>query len=511
MSPVGPPRATPGSSASSFVIRASDVQSRRIRWAWNGWLAIGYLTVQTGVEGLGKSVFAAWMIARLTRGELEGEWRGTPIDVLIVAGEDGIADTWTPRLDLAGADLDRVAFLNLATLPPGWNLRDGINQLRETVTETQARVIFIDAALDHIPPPRGGESINDPVFVRQALAPLKQAVRELELVCLFSMHPPKARSADFRGLVQASQAFSAIPRVGLLLAYHPDDEPEDPERRRVLIRGKGNIGRNPGALEFRIASRPYRHDDGHTTEREVAAGVKPSVITIADLAPDKLMGARQPTKAERAVDIIREALADGQWHPAGPIRDALARQELNSESVVKRAGDLAGVEKRKRPGQSDGPWEWRLRTNDGDLESSPPAPARCLTDRGVFDLSGSIPSNNGKTPRLRNDARFEVGAGKTPLSNDLRARGDGGKSWAEDELDGLIRRSNEVDIEQPEIPSSLALDCWRPQQHAGREWRLAGGGPWCCSTCHPPVDELKVVWCNREQTRRDGSRRDGSP
>lgn len=38
------------------IIRASDVKSRSLRWAWTGRLIIGYLVVLTGIEGLGKSV-----------------------------------------------------------------------------------------------------------------------------------------------------------------------------------------------------------------------------------------------------------------------------------------------------------------------------------------------------------------------------------------------------------------------------------------------------------------------
>lgn len=114
---------------SSLVTRASDVRTRSIRWAWDGRLALGYLTVQTGIEGLGKSTFGAWAIARLTRGELPGEWHGKPTSVLVLAGEDGIADTWGPRLDLAGADLDLVSFLNIESLGDDWDLRDGIDQL----------------------------------------------------------------------------------------------------------------------------------------------------------------------------------------------------------------------------------------------------------------------------------------------------------------------------------------------------------------------------------------------
>ncbi|MGI8802471.1 MAG: AAA family ATPase [Solirubrobacteraceae bacterium] len=411
-------------AATGLVIRASDVKSRSIRWAWSGRLALGYLAVWTGIEGLGKSVLAAWVIARLTRGELPGEWRGQPVDVLVLAGEDGIEDTWKPRLDLAGADTARVAFLNLNGLGDDWNLRDGIEQVRQAVAETSARVIFIDAALDHMPAPKGGESIHSPTFVRRAFAPLKRAVRELDLVALFSMHPPKARSADFRDLVQASQAFSAIPRVGLLLAWHPDDEADDPGRRRVLIRGKGNLGRDPGALSFRVVGRQYRHDDGRETEREVVANVAPCAVTIGDLAPDKVIGAREPTKAERAAEIMRDALRDGGWHLATPIREELERQDLASGSVVSNGRRLAGAETRKRPGVTDGPWEWRIPAPDGTLESSEPARARCLSDGGIFDSKDQNVNNDGKIPRFPDPRRIVEDPWKIPSAEGYRARQD---------------------------------------------------------------------------------------
>ena len=95
--------------------------------------------------------------------------------------------------------------------------------------------MFLDAALDHLRPPPRARAPGPRLGARQGLEPLKFLVRELELVGLYSMHPPKARGANFRDLVQLSQAFSAIPRVGLLFDYHPDDAEDDPDRRRVVV------------------------------------------------------------------------------------------------------------------------------------------------------------------------------------------------------------------------------------------------------------------------------------
>jgi hypothetical protein len=409
-------------AGSSLVTRAATVKSRSIRWAWTGRLALGYLTVTTGVEGLGKSVFAAWLVARLTRGELPGEWDGEPVAVLIVAGEDGIEDTWRPRLELAGADLELVAFLNLDQLASDWNLRDGIEQVSAAIEETGARFVYVDAVLDHVPVPRSGESINSPTFVRQALGPFKRLVREREIVGQFTMHPPKARSGDFRDLVQASQAFSAIPRVGLLLAYHPEDNAEDPGRRRVIIRGKGNLGRDPGALEFRVVGKPFMHDDGRMAEREVVVDVVSSPVTLADLAPDRMIGAREPTKAERAADVMRDALADGEWHLAAPIREQLARQDLDSGSVRTRAKGLAKVAERKRPGEKDGPHEWRIPESDSEESNGngpfPVARATCPSDVDPSIQNTVNPSSNGKGPRVHDPRPTDTQASKSPSAGD---------------------------------------------------------------------------------------------
>ncbi len=402
----------------SLVTRASDVQSRSIRWAWTGRLAVGYLTVITGVEGLGKSVFAAWMIARLTRGELPGDWYGEPVDALVIAGEDGIADTWRVRLELACANLDRVSFLNLDQLPLGWNLRDGIEQLDEALSETGAKFTTIDAALDHFPPPKGGESVNSPTYVRQALGPLKRLVRERDICGSFGLHPPKARGGNFRDLVQASQAFSAIPRVGLLFDYHPDDAADDPDRRRVLLRGKGNIGRDPGALTFRVVARPFTHDDGQTTDREVVTDVEVSTVTLADLTPDRLVGTREPTKAEQAADILRAELDDHDWHPAALVREQLAAADLDSGSVRTKALQLCAVEKRK----TERAWWWRIppagqgSTEDGPL---PAARARCLSDDGPLLTDEQNPNNNGKGPRVHGQSANDSGEGKGPSLRDI--------------------------------------------------------------------------------------------
>jgi hypothetical protein len=333
----------------------SAIPSRSIRWLWPGRLARGYLTVQTGEEGLGKSVFAAWLLAEATRGRLT-EPHGDPLSVVVVAGEDGHNDTWRPRLDLAGADLERV---HGVTLPDEWNLRDGARELAAEIDKTNASLVYIDSAMDHMPSPMSGESINSPTYVRNTLRPLRRLVADRGIAGLFSLHPPKAKGNGFRDMVQASQAFTAIPRVGLLFAYHPDDGelPHD-DQRRVCVRGKGNIGRNPAALEYRIVEHSYRHDDGVVTyDVAIAEDVRPSDVTMADLRADRCIGARDPGQRERAVDELRRALGDHDWHPAAPTIELLSHDGLSKPTIHRAAASLR-VEKRR----TKDAWQWRLPT-----------------------------------------------------------------------------------------------------------------------------------------------------
>ena len=66
----------------SVVTLASDVRSRRVRWAWKGYMPLGYLTIQTGESKLGKSTFFCHTAAQLGRGRLAGEHFGKSARVL---------------------------------------------------------------------------------------------------------------------------------------------------------------------------------------------------------------------------------------------------------------------------------------------------------------------------------------------------------------------------------------------------------------------------------------------
>jgi RecA-family ATPase len=103
------------------VVRVADVQAEPIRWLWENRFALGKVNLVCGDPGLGKSILVLTIAAHVSRGR---PWPvdHTPCplgDVLLVSGEDDLADTVRPRLEAAGADLDRIHMIGLVRSKSG--------------------------------------------------------------------------------------------------------------------------------------------------------------------------------------------------------------------------------------------------------------------------------------------------------------------------------------------------------------------------------------------------------
>ena len=96
---------------SAITTRLSEVTPQRIEWLWPGRFALGKLTLLSGDPGLGKSFVTLDMAARISNGV---PWPDSPTvpnprgSVVLLSAEDDLADTIRPRLDAAGADVERI-------------------------------------------------------------------------------------------------------------------------------------------------------------------------------------------------------------------------------------------------------------------------------------------------------------------------------------------------------------------------------------------------------------------
>ena len=338
------------SHPSGLIIRKPDLSlARPTRWAWMHRIAVGYLNLLVGDEGIGKGVLAAWLIAGLTHGDLPGDFRHKPVMVGIVADEDSFNDVWAPRLHAAGADF---AFVRHIEHPEeGYlNLSTDREALEIAVDLDGFQVVYFDQLLDNL-----DELVDDykQKSVRHALRPLRKIGRDFDIAVLAGLHPNK-RAGSFRELVAGTVAFNAVSRSSLLLAAHPDDAD-----RRVICRGKGNLSKTPSALDFEIESHIFEAND---RDFDVPRAVD---FQENDLTVDDLIKASAPMPAAgeartSARELIAAQLKDGNWQKAGKILKLCAAAEIEKKAAERAADDL-GVEKQPKGFPSESHWRLKPR------------------------------------------------------------------------------------------------------------------------------------------------------
>lgn len=338
---------------SALVVETADLANARPHsWIWHHRIVQGYLNLLLGEEEVGKSTLVAWVLAGLTRGEMQGCMNGTPCHVAILGDEDDFDNDWTPRLHAAGADLNLVHVIKRPDF--GYvELADDHDKIASAMGEFDIRVLYLDQLLDNL-----GVKTDDwrGKQVREALIPARSMARELKLAVWASMHPNK-HGNSFRELMAGAAAFNAVGKSNFLLARHPDDP-----TRRVYARGKGNLCPEPLAIEFDIVGYKIR------TERGLLEGpmVDNESMEYSNLTKADLIGEQKPTrdyKIDRAKKLILTMMPNDDTkteHLVRPILDAGEEQDLGYD-VMNRArnklGLLAGKTEEIHPQAT---WRWPI-------------------------------------------------------------------------------------------------------------------------------------------------------
>lgn len=334
-----------------ILVNGADLTPEPVRWLWPDWLALGKLHILAGAPGQGKTTIALAMAATVTIG---GRWpdgsRCEAGNVLVWSGEDDPADTLLPRLLAAGADRSRVYFVS------GTRLNDEVQSFDPArdmaALEAQAvaiggvKLLMVDPVVSAV----AGDSHKN-TEVRRALQPLVDLASRMDAAAIGISHFSKGgQGSDPASRVVGSIAFTAVARVVLVAAKVKAEDGDDD--RRILARGKSNIGPDNGGFEY------------HIEQSEPLPGIKASYIawgkavdgTARDLLnePDG-ESADDRSAVDAAQEFLREALA------SGPTPTKTLQAECKDAGVswasVRRASEAMCVVKRKGEGSV---WYWNL-------------------------------------------------------------------------------------------------------------------------------------------------------
>lgn len=349
----------------ALITRLSDVQPQDVSWLWHPYIPLGKLTLLEGDPGLGKTFLALTLAAAITRGWPLLSQTGAPgddlepADVLYMSAEDGLADTLRPRLDAAGADVNRVHALT------GWRLDDGngitegavslgdIPILEQALTRVKPRLIIIDPLQAYLGAKVDMHRANE---VRPLLSALGNLAEKHECAVICIRHLSKALSpkAIYSGM--GSIDFSAAARSILTVGEHDGE--------RLLAHVKSSLAPQGKSIRYELR-------DGSLN------WLGTSDITAEEMRVPQAQAVEGESTVDAAVTFLQDFLDDGP-QPANATFKA-AKQEGISERTLKRAKAQIGVKSQRASAGNEGggTWLWSLPYNGGTLA---PLQANPVTD-----------------------------------------------------------------------------------------------------------------------------------
>lgn len=294
------------------------------------------VSILVGDEGIGKSLFWVWIAAAVTRGEALPEFglpARPPGRVCLVITEDHWSYTVRPRLEAAGADLDRISVICSNEDGTGSPVfpRD-----MHLVRESGADLVVVDAFLDTV---AANISMKDPQQARLALHPWTEAATDTGSAILLLTHTNRIDSKNARDRYGITGELRKKARMTL---YAQEDE----AGQLVIGPEKSNITMKVPASIFRIdAVRMFEPTDEHD-------GTVPLLKFVGE--SDKTAGQHLEANFAAAHDDITENGSEAEaWladyltlNPDAPSKEvkAAARRDAGiSERTLKRAANTLRV------------------------------------------------------------------------------------------------------------------------------------------------------------------------
>ena len=311
------------------MIRMSEVQSQEIEWLWYPFIPYGKLTIIQGDPGDGKTTMVLNLAAKLSKGEaLDENMKVTePVNVIYQTAEDGLADTVKPRLELAGADCERIIVIDESDK----SLSMVDERLEEAIVRTGARLLILDPIQAYL---GGGMDMNRANEARDMTKKLGALAEKTKCAIILIGHMNKAsgNKAAYRGM--GSIDFFAVAR-SVLLVGRVEGEPNT----RTVVQIKNNLAAFGHPKAFALSEDGFKWiGDYEITVDEVLGGITPKA-----------------NKMEQAKQMLRE-LAETQ--------NAVLSNEIFDRAdelgISKRTLENAKKELGIRARKINNAWYWEL-------------------------------------------------------------------------------------------------------------------------------------------------------
>lgn len=322
----------------------AEVAPEAVEWLWDQRLALGKPNLMAGLPGVGKTQFCCALAAAVTTGGLLPDNTDAPLGSVVFIGcEDGVADTIRPRLEAAGAALERCHALDWVKVKGKkgierrhFDVREHGEALRDLCQRIgDVKLIIIDPITAH----SGKTDTHCTADVRAALVPLQTTAEEIGACVVMISHLNKGGSTDGSAMarVNGSGAYIAVSRSAWLIGA----DPKDVEGKRMVF----------ACLKNNLS--PVKTGIAYTIEGiDLGVGIKtsrckfdpiPTTITADELVqPNAAQAEERKTARNDALAFLRKQLAAGPI-PSKELEEARKAQCI-APATLKRARKELGVE-----------------------------------------------------------------------------------------------------------------------------------------------------------------------
>ena len=279
------------------MIRMSEVQSQEIEWLWYPFIPYGKLTIIQGDPGDGKTTMVLNLAAKLSKGEaLDENMKVTePVNVIYQTAEDGLADTVKPRLELAGADCERIIVIDESDK----SLSMVDERLEQAIVRTGARLLILDPIQAYL---GGGMDMNRANEARDMTKKLGALAEKTKCAIILIGHMNKAsgNKAAYRGM--GSIDFFAVARSVLLVG-----RVEGESNTRAVVQIKNNLAAFGHPKAFALSEDGFKWlGDYEITVDEVLGGIAPKANKM-ELAKQMLRELAETQNAVLSNEIFDRA------------------------------------------------------------------------------------------------------------------------------------------------------------------------------------------------------------
>ena len=298
-------------------------------WLWYPFIPYGKLTIIQGDPGDGKTTMVLNLAAKLSKGEaLDENMKVTePVNVIYQTAEDGLADTLKPRLELAGADCERIIVIDESDK----SLSMVDERLEQAIVRTGARLLILDPIQAYL---GGGMDMNRANEARDMTKKLGALAEKTKCAIILIGHMNKAsgNKAAYRGM--GSIDFFAVARSVLLVG-----RVEGESNTRAVVQIKNNLAAFGHPKAFALSEDGFKWlGDYEITVDEVLGGITPKA-----------------NKMEQAKQMLRELAETQSAVLSNEIFDR-ANELGISKRTLENAKKELGVQTRK----INNAWYWEL-------------------------------------------------------------------------------------------------------------------------------------------------------